>query len=218
MAGRTDFDTRLGNLKLEIIRLSSLVEETLAKAMKALIEHDAKSAQEIIDDDDIIDDLRDSIEENCITLIATQQPIAKDLRIIFASVEMVTDLERIGDYAVGIARIAIQLKDQVYIKSLTDLPRMTDISCEMLRESVRALADGNSDLAIETAKKDNKLDKLYHQIYKELVTIVMEDPSGIDQVIAFVLVARYLERVGDHITNLCEWIVYNATGKKMDLD
>jgi phosphate transport system protein len=218
MAGRAEFDARLGNLKLEIIRLSSLVEETLAKAMKALIEHDAKSAKEIIDDDDIIDDLRDSIEDNCITLIATQQPMARDLRIIFASVEMVTDLERIGDYAVGIARTALQLKDEIYIKPLTDLPRMTDISCEMLRESVRAFADSNPDMAIETAKKDNLLDQLYHEIYKELVTIVMEDPSGIDQVIALVLVARYLERVGDHITNLCEWIVYNATGKKMDLD
>lgn len=218
MAGRAEFDAQLNNLKLEIIRLSSLVEETLAKAMKSLVDRDIKAAEKIIEDDDIIDDLRDSIEDNCITLIATQQPMARDLRIIFASVEMVTDLERIADYAVGIARTAKQLKDEDYIKPLIDLPRMTDISCEMMRECARAFADGNAEMAIETAKKDNLLDQLYHQIYKELVTIVLEDPAAIHQVIALVLVARYLERVGDHITNLCEWIVYNATGKKLDLD
>jgi phosphate transport system protein len=218
MAVRAEFESQLNDLKLEIIRMSSLVEETLAKAMKALASHDYKSAENIIDGDDIIDDLRDSIAEKCITLIATQQPMASDLRVIFASVEMTTDLERIADYGVGIARTALQLKDEEYIKSLIDLPRMTDIACEMLRDSVQAFANRDSGMAIETAKKDNILDYLYQQIYKELIEYVMEDPRCIHQMIAFVLVARYLERVGDHITNLCEWIVYNETGRKLDLD
>ena len=218
MAIRGEFNSQLDELKLEIIRMSSLVEEILAKAMKALVEKDVSGAQKIIDGDDAIDDMRDALEEKCITLIATQQPMASDLRIIFASVEMTTDLERIADYGVGIARTVIQLKDEKYIKPLIDLPRMTDIACEMLRDSVQAFASGDTETAIETAKKDNVLDYLYQQVYKELITYVMEDPGCIHQVIAFVLIARYLERVGDHITNLCEWIVYNTTGRKLDLD
>jgi phosphate transport system protein len=218
MAVRAGFDSQINDLKLEIIRMSSMVEETLAKAMKSLIAHDSKAAQEIIDGDDVIDDLRDSLAERCVTLIATQQPMASDLRIIFASVEMTTDIERIADYAVGIARITVQLQGENYIKPLVDLPRMTDIACEMMRNTVQAFANRDADMAIEAAKKDNELDGLYQQVYKELAEYVMEDPRCVHQMIAFVLVARYLERVGDHITNLCEWIVYNETGRKLDLD
>jgi phosphate transport system protein len=144
--------------------------------------------------------------------------MASDLRVIFASVKMITDLERIADYGVGIARTVIQLKDEEYIKPLLDLPRMTDIACEMLRNSVNAFANGDAEMAIEVAKQDYKLDQLFKQVYRELLTFVLEDPRCIHQMMAFVLVARYLERVGDHITNICEWIVYNATGEKLDLD
>ncbi len=215
---RVEYDQQLNELKHEIIRMGSLVEEMLAKSMNSLVDRDYEGAQKIIDSDDIIDDLQDSIEERCITLIATQQPMAGDLRIIFASVKMATDLERIADYGVGVARTAIRLKDEIYIKPLIDLPRMTDIACDMLRQSVQAFANRDAETAIEAAKKDSQLDKLFLQIYRELLTFVMEDPRCINQMMAFVLIARYLERVGDHITNICEWIVYNATGKKLDLD
>ncbi|MDD5018095.1 MAG: phosphate signaling complex protein PhoU [Eubacteriales bacterium] len=215
---RMEYDHHLNELKHEIIRMSSLVEELLAKSMKALVEQDIEEAEEIIESDDVIDDLQNAIEEQCITLIATQQPLAGDLRIIFAAIKMATDLERIADYGVGIAKTVIRLKDEEYIKPLIDLPRMTDIACEMLKKSVQAFANKDVDLAMSTAKMDNKLDQLFRQIYRELLTYVMESPRHINQMMSFVLIARYLERVGDHITNICEWIVYNATGKRLDLD
>ena len=218
MTTRIEYDHKLNELKHEIIRMSSLVEELLAKSMKALVEKDVEEAERIIESDDVIDDLQEKVEEQSVMLIATQQPLAGDLRNIFAAVKMVTDLERIADYGVGIARTVIRLKDEEYIKPLIDLPRMTDIACEMLRKSVKAFADKDDALAIETAKMDNKLDALNKQIYRELLTYVMESPRHINQMMSFVLIARYLERVGDHITNICEWIVYNATGKKLDLD
>ena len=150
-------------------------------------------------------------------LIATQQPLARDLRVIFAAIKMGTDLERIADYGVGVAKTAIRLKDDEYIKPLIDLPRMTGIACEMLNMSVRAFANNDPELAIETARRDNDLDSLFKQIYRELLTYVLESPRYINQMMSFVLIARYLERVGDHITNVCEWIVFNATGKRVDL-
>jgi phosphate transport system protein len=213
-----EYDHQLSELKHEIIRMSTLVEATLAGSMQALVERDFDKAQRIIDGDDEVDDLMSAIEEKCITLIATQQPLATDLRTIFAAIKMSTDLERIADYGVGVAKTAIRLKDEDYIKPLIDLPRMTDIACEMLQMSVRAFADNNANLAIEAAKRDNDLDSLFKQVYRELLTYVMESPRHINQMMSFVLIARYLERVGDHITNVCEWIVFNQTGKRIDLD
>lgn len=213
---RIEYDHQLGELQHEIIRMASLVEEMLALSMKKLVDRDVEGAQELIKSDDVIDDMQADIEERCALLIATQQPMAGDLRIIFAAIKMVTDLERIADYGVGIAKTAVLLKDEKYIKPLIDLPRMTDIACEMLRKSVQAFAGKDVALAIEVAKMDDKLDDLFKQIYRELLTFVMESPRCINQMMSFVLVARYLERVGDHIKNVCEWIVYNATGKKMD--
>ena len=218
MRTRMEYDHQLDELKHEIIRMSALVEEVLAKAMKALVAHDIEAAEATIAGDDVIDGLNASIEEKCITLIATQQPLAGDLRVIFAAAKMATDLERIADYGVGIAKGALSLKNEKYVKPLIDLPRMTDIACSMLRESVRAFTDRDSERAIEAAEQDNEIDRLFKQVYNELITIVMEDPGCVQQVTAFVLIARYLERVGDHITNICEWIVYNLTGKKVDLD
>ncbi len=217
MSVRSEYDHKLVELKHELIRMASLVEEVLAGAMRALIAHDAADAQKIIDSDDEIDELQMDIEDQCITLIATQQPLAKDLRVIFAAIKMGTDLERIADYGVGVARLAIQLKDEVYVKPLVDLPRMTDIACEMLRLSVRAFTESSEELAVEAASHDAEMDALFKQVYRELMTYVLESPKNIHQMISFVLIARYLERVGDHITNVCEWIVYNATGKRVDL-
>jgi len=218
MTVRTEYDHQLAELRREIIRMGSLVEDMMAGSMKALVERDVEAARQIIEADDEIDDLQTAIEERCITLIATQQPLAGDLRVIFAATKMSTDLERIADYGVGVAKTTVRLAGEEYVKPLIDLPRMTDIACEMLRNSVRAFSDGDEALAIQTAKMDNELDHLFKQIYRELLTYVLEDPRHINQMMSFVLIARYLERVGDHITNVCEWIVYNATGKRLDLD
>ena len=218
MTTRVEYDHELSELKHEIIRMSSLVEELLAKSMKSLVDKNIPLAKEVRKSDDVIDSMQESIEEKCVTLIATQQPLASDLRVIFASIKMATDLERIADYGVGIAKAAIRLEGEEYIKPLIDLPLMTDIACEMLRGSVQAFANKDVDLALETAKRDQRLDQLFKQIYRELLTFVLESPKCINQMMTFVLIARYLERVGDHIVNICEWIVYDATGKRLSLD
>ena len=218
MTTRVEYDHQLDALKHEIIRMGSLAKDLLAGSMKALVDRDVQAARRIIESDDVIDALRDDIEENCITLIATQQPLAKDLRVIFAAIKMGTDLERIADYGVGIAETALKFEGERYIKPLIDLPRMTDIACEMLLDSVRAYADGDDKLAIKAARRDCELDDLFRQIYRELLTYVMESPRHLNQMMSFVLIARYLERVGDHIVNICEMIVYYATGQKLDLD
>ncbi len=217
MKVRSEYDSQLSELKHELIRMASLVEEVLAGGMRALVARDPDAAQRVIDSDDEIDDLQMDIEDRCITLIATQQPLAGDLRAIFAAIKMGTDLERIADYGVGVARAALQFKGEEYIKPLIDLPRMTDIACEMLRKSVRAFTEGSAELAAEAASHDAEMDALFAQVYRELMTYVLETPKHIRQMVSFVLIARYLERVGDHITNVCEWIVYNATGKRVDL-
>lgn len=218
MTTRMEFDYQLSELKHEIIRMSFLVEEVLAKSMKALVERDFELAKAVMQSDDEIDDLQNLIDEQCVTLIATQQPLAGDLRIIFAAIKMATDLERIADYGVGIAKTVIRLKDEEYIKPLIDLPRMTNIACEMLRDSVQAFSTKDAELAIQTTKKDKQLDAIFKQIYRELLMFVLESPKCINQMMSFVLIARYLERVGDHIRNICELIVYNATGKRLELD
>lgn len=218
MTTRVEYDHQLDALKHEIIRMGSLAKDLLAGSMKALVDRDAQAAKRIIESDDVIDALRDNIEEQCITLIATQQPLAKDLRVIFAAIKMGTDLERIADYGVGIAETALKFEGEKYIKPLIDLPRMTDIACQMLLDSVRAYADGDDKLAIKAARRDCELNDLFRQIYRELLTYVMESPRHLNQMMSFVLIARYLERVGDHIVNICEMIVYYATGQKLDLD
>lgn len=217
MKVRSEYDSQLIELKHELIRMASLVEDVLAGGMRALVARDVEAAQRIIDSDDEIDDLQMDIEDRCITLIATQQPLAGDLRAIFAAIKMSTDLERIADYGVGVARAAVQFKGEEYIKPLIDLPRMTDIACEMLRKSVRAFTESSAELATEAASHDAEMDALFAQVYRELMTYVLESPKHIQQMVSFVLIARYLERVGDHITNVCEWIVFNATGKRVDL-
>jgi phosphate transport system protein len=217
MSVRSEYDQKLVELKHELIRMASLVEEVLAGGMRALVARDADMAQRVIDSDDEVDDLQMDIEDQCITLIATQQPLAKDLRAIFAAIKMSTDLERIADYGVGVARVAVQMKDEEYVKPLVDLPRMTYIACAMLRTSVRAFTESSEALATEAASHDAEMDALFKQVYRELLTYVLESPKNINQMISFVLIARYLERVGDHITNVCEWIVFNATGKRVDL-
>lgn len=215
---RQYFHEELDSLHHDLIRMGSKVEEQIDKCINALAKQDADLAEKIIEDDDIVDKMEMDIEAKCIKLIARQQPLAIDLRTIFTAIKIVTDLERIADHAVDIAKITLRLKDEKYIKPLIDIPRMSSIVQDMIRESLDAYVKLDTKLAEEVCKKDDAIDAIYKQVFRELLVLMMEDPGTINQATQFLFVCKFLERIGDHVTNICEWIVYLVTGEFKDLN
>jgi len=218
MSSRQHYLDKLADLQRELLRMGCNMEEAVKKSITALVNHDADMAQEVIDGDDALDELLMSIESQCVKLIATEQPVAKDLRLIFTALKISTDLERMADYAVDIAKVAIRLADEIYIKPLIDIPRMADLAIDMVQDSLEAYVKQDASAAEEISRRDDIIDGLYKQIFRELLTYMIEDPKNINQATYFIFVSRALERIGDHATNLCEWIIYLVTGERKDLN
>jgi len=210
---RKNFNEELTNLKNEMLKMGSIVEESIRKSVKALADQDHDLAGEVIDQDDRIDEYEVELEEMCTKLIALQQPVARDLRTIIVISKLATDLERIGDHASNIANKVFQIGQENLIKPLIDIPRMSEIVNTRLRKSVDAFVKQDVDLAAKVAKEDEQIDILDEQILRELLTFMMEDPSTIKQGIALMFVSRFLERIGDHTTNICERVMYMKTGE-----
>lgn len=215
---RDYFDNELQELQLALIKMSSIVEESLSNSIKALKKQDIALAEKVIESDDLIDKMELQIEEKCLKLIALQQPIAKDLRIIATALKIITDLERIGDHAVDIAKITKRLSNERYIKELIDIPRMTYIVTGMVKDSIDAYVKLDVAKAKEVSKRDDEIDALHAQIFRELLLLMMEDPKKINQSTYFLFVSQYIERIADHVTNICEWIIYAVTGEHIDLN
>jgi len=215
---RNSFDTNLHELHNDILRMGSVVEKQIYQCIDALVNQNCDLAEKIIKNDDIVDDFQKEIESKCIKLIATQQPLAQDLRNIFTTIKLVTDLERMADYAVDIAKITKRLKGEKYIKQLVDIPRMAEIVKEMIKQALDAYVEGNVEKAYETCKMDDQIDALYKQVFKELLQIMMKDPSTINQATQFLFICKFLERAADHTTNICEWTIYLVTGEHVDLN
>lgn len=215
---RNFFDNELQELQVSLLKMCSVVEEALINSITALKKQDIKLAQSVIDGDDVADQMELDIEDTCLKLIALQQPMARDLRMIATALKIITDLERIADYAVDIAKITIKLKDEIYIKELIDLPRMGEIASKMMKESIDAYVHQDIERARAVAKNDDEVDALHKQIFRELVFLMVEDPRKISQATQFMFVSRYLERIGDHVTNICERIIYSVTGEHVDLN
>lgn len=215
---RNYFEQELQELDVLLIKMSSMVEETLNDSIKALKQQNVELAQKVIDNDDAIDDMEIEIEDKCLKLIALQSPLAKDLRMIATALKIITDLERIADYAVDISKITIRLSGEKYIKELIDIPRMTEIISDMLRASIDSYVNQDVNKAREAAQMDDEVDGIHKQIFRELLLIMMEDPKKINQATYFLFVSRYLERIGDHITNICERVIYSVTGEYVDLN
>ncbi|AZR74468.1 phosphate transport system regulatory protein PhoU [Anoxybacter fermentans] len=211
---RRSFDEELNALKEEMLKMGSYVEEAIHKAVKSLAEQDVELAVEVCEKDERIDEYEVLIEEKCIRLIALQQPVAKDLRTIGMIIKIITDLERIGDNACNIARITQKIGKEPLIKPLIDIPRMADLACEMVHQSLNAFVNQDPELAREIARKDDEVDILNAQIFRELLTFMMADPSTINQSTYLLFVGRYLERIADHATNICERIIYMTTGQR----
>lgn len=215
---RNHFDIELQELTKELIKMSSIVEEALSDSIDALKRKDIELADKVIAQDDIVDRMELEIEDRCLKLIALQQPIAKDLRIIATALKIVTDLERIADHAVDIAKITKRLSGEKYIKELIDIPRMAFIVTGMVKDSIDAYVRQDVEKARKVSKRDDEVDGLHSQIFRELLLLMMEDPKKINQSTHFLFVSQSIERVADHVTNICEWIIYAVTGEHVDLN
>jgi phosphate transport system protein len=209
------YDQELEALRQEILAMGYKVEQAIEMAIDSLVKQDVKLAEHVMNGDDEIDDMEVDIEDRCMVLIARQQPLAKDLRIIGTGMKIATDLERVGDHAFDIAKITIQLAGQHLIKPLVDIPRMAAMAQKMVLRSLEAYTKLDITLAEEVCRADDAVDDLYQQILRELLTYMLEDPRNITQSTQLLFVARYLERVADHATNIGEWVIYLATGQRM---
>ncbi len=215
---RQTFEHELEELFQDILYMGGLVKKTIQKAVNSLKKHDLEGAQEVIDKDDIIDDLELKIEEKCMSLIARQQPMAKDLRRIGTALKMITDLERIADHSTDIARITLRIGDEPHIKPLVDIPRLAEIAQEMVNKALEAFVQEDVNLAYEVCNLDDDVDQLNNQIFRELLTYMLEDTKNIKQATQLLFVSSSLERIGDHATNLGEWLIYMVTGKRKELN
>ena len=218
MVTRNAFDRSLEELQQEILRMGSLVETAIYNSVKSLASQDVELAEQVIQGDRIIDQMELEIEDKCLKLIATQQPIAGDLRKISTGFKIITDLERMADHSVDIAKITRRLAGQPLIKPLVDIPRMAALTQQMAKDGLDAYVRGDVDLARTLNKKDDEVDHIYAQVFRELLTYMMEDPRTITQATYLLFVGRYIERIADHATNIGERVVYLVTGERPDLN
>ncbi len=209
---RTVFHKKLKEVRNEVLAMASMVEKAIDRAVLALKQRDLKLAKQVIEDDMTINHKRFEIEEACVDLIATQQPMASDLRTIISVLSIITELERIGDHAEGIAKIVLMIGDEPPLKPLIDIPHMADKTCEMLRRSLEALTNRDADSARQIVAEDDDVDRLYNQVFRELLSFMAEDPKTITRATRLIWVAHNLERSADRVTNICERVVFIVTG------
>ncbi|MDD4876342.1 MAG: phosphate signaling complex protein PhoU [Dehalococcoidales bacterium] len=217
MEMRTNFHKKMRGIQDEIMVLGNMAEVAISQSVDALKNRNLILAHQIINDDIKINRKRYEIEEKCTQLIATQQPMASDLRTMICVLNIITELERIGDYAEGIAKIVIMIGDEPPLKPLIDIPRMADKIIQMLRQSLDAFVQRNAEAAIQVVDEDDEIDNLYNQVFRELLTFMIEDPRTITRATRLIWVAHNLERSADRVTNICERIVFIVTGKMQEI-
>lgn len=217
MSIRRTFEEQLEQLQNDMVRLGRFVEEQLGKALDALVRQDLQLAKQVVSDDDFADDMNFGIQTRATQLIALQQPMARDLRVVGSSIRIVTDLERIGDHAVDIAKITRSLAGQSLFKPLVDIPRLGNLARKMVADSLQAFISHDTERAIQVARDDDAVDELCDNLQRELLDRMRHDPTLVEQATRLLLVARSLERVADHATNIVEQIYYVETGQMRQL-
>ncbi len=215
---RETLDNKIQGLLDDLLALGSIVEGAILDSVKALKERDLELAKKIYDGDKKVNKRRYKIERSTVTVIATQQPMASDLRILASIIEVAGEIERMGDYAKGIALITTRLGNEPPVKPLIDVPKMADLTADMLHRALGAFVEADVETALEIPKEDDKVDNLYNLVYRELLDYMMADPDTIDRATLLLWVAHNLERVADRVTNICERTRYVATGKLKDID
>ncbi len=215
---RTAFEQQLVEIQEEMLLLATMVDSAIERSITALKERDVELARRVISDDARINRKRYDIEERCLELIATQQPLASDLRAIVSVLYIIVDLERMADHAEGIAKIAIMLADEPPLKPYIDIPRMAEVARRMLMASLEAFKDRDPARARAVCNDDDEVDALYDQVYRELITYMVHDPKTIERATHLTWVAHNLERIADRVTNICERVVYLVEGKISELN
>jgi phosphate transport system protein len=211
-------DLQLKMLEDEVVMLGGMVEKSIARALDALSRRDLTASEQVVREDDYIDSKRFEIEEKCIDIIATQQPMAGDLRVVVTILHVIVELERMGDYAEGIARISLLMGNEPTLKPLIDIPRMADKATTMLHRSLDALVNRDTVTALQVCSEDDAVDALYDQVYRELLLFMIEDPKVIQRATYLLWVAHDVERIADRATNIAERVVYLVTGKMEEIN
>lgn len=215
---RKTFEHDIQQVKDDILLLGSMVEQATLEAVDALKKRDVERSRRVYEGDAKINEKRFAIEEAVMVLIATQQPMAHDLRLLASVFEVITELERMGDYAKGIARINIRLGDQPLLKPLIDIPRMAERGTDMLHRALAAFVTEDLETARAIPNEDNEIDALYNQVYRELLTYMLSDPKTIDRATPLLWAAHNLERFADRVTNICERTIFIVTGELIEID
>jgi len=218
MSTRQKFDKALEEMRLNILDLAEMIEQRIGLAVESLINQDLELANTVVVGDLVVNNLQAIIEEECILLIATQQPLARDLRKVVAGFKISIYLERMGDLAVDLAKLTIRIGQKKLFKSLIAIPRMGALVQEMINKGLKAYVQEDRDTAAQMAMMDDKVDKLYAQVFDELMVLIMEDSKQVTQANYLLFACRFLERMGDYCTNIAEEIVYLCSGKRVDLN
>lgn len=218
MATRSQFDEQLNSLQRDLLKMGIFVTDAIQRAVQSLAKQDLALANAVIQGDDTVDRMLIDIEKRCLQLMALQQPMASDLRAVGTALKIVTDLERMADHATDIAKVCLRLEHEPLIKELVDIPRMATRVQHMTREALEAYVNRDVERARRMVAMDDEIDQIYKALFDELMGIMQEQPQFIKQCTYLLLVSMYLERVGDHATNLGEWTIYMVTGELQDLN
>lgn len=218
MLTRQSFDRQLMELQQHILRMASLVERAIYDSVESLTKQDTALAKKVVDSDDAIDELLNDIEHTIIKIIATQQPIAKDLRVAITGIKIIISLERMADFAVDIAKVTLRLSGQKLIKPLVKINEMAHLAQQMAREGLDAYVKSDAAKARQMCSLDDDVDYYFHEVFDELIGFMKKDPNAIEQASHLLLVCRYLERIADYATNIGEEVVYLITGQIEDMN
>lgn len=213
---RNRFDRQLVQLNNELIEMGGMIEKAISDTVKALVNQDIELASNVIEYDEEIDHQEREIEQLCLKLLLQQQPVAKDLRLISAALKMITDMERIGDHATDISEITIELSKESYIKKLDHIQQMAKETMVMLVQSVEAFVNNDMDKARAVIVHDDVVDDLFNKVKAELIAMIHEDVNAGEQASDLLMAAKYFERIGDHATNISEWVIFSITGQHPD--
>lgn len=213
---RNRFDRQLVQLNNELIEMGGMIEKAISDTVKALVNQDIELASNVIEYDEEIDHQEREIEQLCLKLLLQQQPVAKDLRLISAALKMITDMERIGDHATDISEITIELSKESYIKKLDHIQKMAKETMVMLVQSVEAFVNKDMDKARAVIAHDDVVDDLFNKVKAELIAMIHEDVNAGEQASDLLMAAKYFERIGDHATNISEWVIFSITGQHPD--
>jgi phosphate transport system protein len=218
MSTRSKFDNKLVELKEKLLEMERLAEAAVRNSLSALINHDIEKAKQVIEGDDRIDALEDEIHDQALLLIARESPVAKDLRTLNVALKVSSEVERMADMAVNIAKAAMHIGDEKHFKEILDIPKMMDNALEMVTMAVKAYVDEDVMLAQKCAEKDDAVDNMFGKLVHELISMVPDNPNATNQIIQLAFVCRFIERIADHSTNIAENVIYLVTGKRFNLN